>query len=65
MSDVMGQSMRIREKHILDAMDHRNRVRRLEWLLAGPMPDHDTRNYFRQLLAEEMRETENEKPEGH
>lgn len=48
-----ARQFRERERHILAAMDRRNRILRLRWLLAGPMPDQQTRQYFEDLLRDE------------
>ena len=57
MSDsAAAYAMRKRENHILAAMDQPNRIERLKWLLAGPMPDSQTREYFAAMLDEEIGE---------
>lgn len=53
------EQMRQRERHILAAMDNRNRIKRLEWLLKGQL-DQQTREFFFDMLAHERKQAKGE-----
>lgn len=55
------EQMRQRERHILAAMDNRNRIKRLEWLLKGHTQlDQQTREFFLDMLAHERKQAKGE-----